>query len=253
MFIGRQWELESMAYENQDFALCGSGGMGKTTLLHQVQWIRRQKRHRRAARFVFVDLLSCQRDLNVAAKMIAMHVGQTKVAHETDLSNLDVSLRKLKYQDSRFSDGPIDLVLDEMGSILKLDRDLRDASGQNYQLLRKLKHARNMNAIRLTISARTETEALLGDNDNPFVPDGNGAPHHASRLKLLKLTTMSDAEGAQLLLNPLRDLGYPVDENHSELANRLHECRGVPALIQDLGLDIANEFAREQRSNFAVS
>ena len=50
MFIGRPWELESMAYENQNFPLCGSGGIGKSTLLHQVQWIRRQKRHPRTAR-----------------------------------------------------------------------------------------------------------------------------------------------------------------------------------------------------------
>ena len=197
-------------------------------------------------------MLSCHRDLNVAAKLIALQVGQTKVAYETDLSNLDVSLRKLKYQDYRFSDGPIDLVLDEMGSLLRLDRESNDAYGQNHQLLRKLTHARNMNAIRLTISARTETEALLDDDDNPFVPDGNGAPHHASRLKLLKLTTMSDAEGIQLLLNPLRDLGYPVDENHSELLNRLRGCQGVPALIQDFGLDIANEFAKQRRSTVAI-
>lgn len=241
-----------MAYENQDFALCGAGGMGKTTLLHQVQWIRRQKRHPRAARFVFVDLLSCKRDLDVAAREIATQVFNSRVAHETDLSNLDVSLRRLKYQDSRFSDGPIELVLDEIGSLLRLDRDLCDSEGHNYQLMRKLKHARNMNVIRLTISARTETEELLCDKDNPFVPDVNGVPHHASRLKLLKLTTLSDAEAIQLLLNPLRDLGYPVDENQIELVNKLRQCHGVPALIQNLGLDIADEFSRHRRTAVAV-
>lgn len=246
MFIGRQWELESMAYESQDFALCGLGGMGKSTLLQQVKWIRRQKRYPRAARFVFVDLLSCKPDLDAAAREIATQVGKTKIAYETNLSNFDASLRKLKYQDPRFRDGPIDLVLDELGSILTLDRDLYGEDGKNYQLMRKLKHARNLNIIRLTVSARTETDALLSDSNNPFVPDGNGILHHASRLKLLKLNALSDTESLQLLLNPLRDLGYPVDENYTELVRRLRECQGIPAQVQNLGLDIVEEFSRKR-------
>ena len=82
-----------MAYENQDFALCGPGGIGKTTLLHQVQWIRKQKRHPRADRFVFVDLLSCKRDLDVAAREIANHIFNSKVRRcmELPINNINAT------------------------------------------------------------------------------------------------------------------------------------------------------------------
>lgn len=251
LFVGRANEIDMLVEENQDFALCGPGGIGKTSLLKQALRHLRRDRNPRYDRIVEVDLIASPVDLNAAARAIAKAIQPTKRAFElTNFSQLGAFLKHQKATDSRFRDGPIDLFIDEIDSILKLDGDSCDETGKSYPLMRTLRHARNLRRVRLTISGRTETESLLGRSDNPFLIDAHyGSGKHMevsrqSRLKLLKLEELREEEARDLLLGPLRDLGYPVDEEGDALLERLRECKGIPFHVQNLGLDIANEAAR---------
>ncbi len=245
MFVGRPIELQMLMYENQDFAICGPGGVGKTSLLRQVQWLLRRQRDPRLKRIVEVDLLTCPQDLDLAAQAIAMRVSPSKRASEMRCSNLEEFLRRISRSDQRFVDGPIELIIDEADEILALDR--RTPEGDHfYPLLRQLRSARLRGCIRLTISGRAETSRLLSDQKNPFSLGRDSDNGHGveSRFKLLEIGPLTESEARELLYRPLNDLGYPVNASQQALQKKLICCGGIPIQVQGLGLDLANEAAR---------
>lgn len=257
IFVGRARELQMLIEENQDFALCGPGGIGKTSVIRQMQWTVWCDRHPRHGRIVEVSLISCEGNLDAAAREIASRISPTKFAHELEYTGLEAFFRRIKSQDVRFSNGPIDLVLDEVDSVLSTDRRMRIPSAKygalkvsgtyvRYPFLRILRHARHQGLIRLTLSGRTETEELLSDPENPFVVDSARGLQSASRIKLLKIEPLPQSEAEELLLKPLQDLGYPVDQERENLLEKLRECRGIPFDIQDLGLDLVNAHCDSQ-------
>ncbi len=248
MFVGRQNELRSLVDENQDFALCGIGGIGKSSLLHQMQWTLRRERSPRASRIVVVDLITFS-DLNAAAAEIAWRVHPSRRSFEyVDLTNLDLFLRHVKHTDIRFKDGPIDLVIDEADAILDGDRHSKDSNNRSYPLMRCLRLARHQGIIRLTISGRTMTKKLLESPDNPFTVEATHTGKSISRLKLLDIEPLSETDARKLLIEPLLQLGFTTQKSADELLAAMRSCDGIPFQIQKIGLDLANKSANQLES-----
>jgi hypothetical protein len=151
---------------------------------------------------------------------------------------LDAFLRQRHAVDARFSDGPIDLFIDEMDAILNLDSQTADGYGNRYPLMRALRHARSANAIRLTISGRQKTRDLLEDEANPFRVNSGSGQTQRSRLKLLEVSRLHDHEAHELLFGPLQALGCLDEKRRRACLTTLVKCDGVPFHIQNLGLDI---------------
>ena len=244
-FVGRTGLLRTLVDSSQDYALCGSGGIGKTSLLRQMQWILRRRRDPRYERLVEVDLISRPSSLDAVCQEIAKRISPTKDAHNTCLADFETCLRRLKSGDLRFHGGPIDLVIDEMDRTLELDRAKRDADGKPYQLMRALCYARHVGLIRLTLSGREGTREMLDDPENPFVVDSEG-PSRRGRIKLMPLQPLTSGESELLLLGPLRDLGFPVEEQRHALLQRLRECNGIPFNIHELGLELVEALPEPQ-------
>ncbi|MBC8289320.1 MAG: hypothetical protein H8E37_03290 [Planctomycetes bacterium] len=233
-------------YEDQDYALAGRGGVGKTSILREMQRRLRIQRDPRAKRLVEEDWLTCPQDLDMAANMLARRIINSKHAQTVNCENLAAFMRRTRLSDPRFADGPIDLIIDEVDEILALDRRTI-VKGARYPLMRQLRHARLQGSIRLTISGRDETETLLNDSRNPFALGGKDSNQgDYTRFKLLQIGALSDEAARELLLKPLRDLEYPVDAEAKALEKKLKNTRGIPVSIQSAGLDLANEAARKR-------
>lgn len=245
MFIGRRHELNELVHLDQDFAICGAGGMGKSSLIEQMIWTLRQQRDPRCARIVRVDLIDCLGSLDAAAKAIATAIYSCSRANDVGLHNLFAYLKHCKGQLARFDDGPIDLVLDETDRILKIDSVCEDESGERYPLMRTLRHARQKGIIRITICGRVETEALLALEDNPFSVNQHKKSSQCNRFRLLKLEPLSGQDSWTLIRAPLQALGvidrFPVEK----IGRRVADCAGIPFQLQDLGLNLCNQAARE--------
>ncbi len=238
MFVGRHSELRSLIDENQDFALCGPGGIGKSSLLHQMQWTLRRERSLRHTRIVVVDLHASTNPCEAAAEVAQrVHPSRRSFA-DVHLGNLDVFLRHVRNTDIRFKEGPIDLVIDEADEVLEAD------SHNNYLLMKALRTARHHGLIRLTLSGRTRTKALLESTANPFSIDSVISGKPVSRLKLLEITPMTDEEARQLLIEPLTQLDCMDPMKEADRILELRRCQGIPFYIQRMGFDLADEVAK---------
>ena len=245
MFVGRASELRSLVDENQDFALCGPGGIGKTSLLHQMQRTLRLERSPRASRIVVIDLIR-HSDPYSAATEIAWRVQPTRRSFDNvGLENLEMFLKHVKSTDIRFRDGLIDLVIDEADAVLEGDSLDENYDGKPYPLMRCLRHLRNLGTCRLTLSGRTKTAELLRSPANPFAMGGHQNEQTVSRLKLLPIGPLLECEAKQLLLQPFEDLGVLNANLNEQLLTQLKQCQGIPNRIQNAGLDIANQVARD--------
>jgi|GEM_PF-1729289 len=267
-FFGRETEVEKLTSGDQDYALCGAGGIGKSSLLRQMRWSLRSRRDDRFSRLVEVDMLGMS-DLNAAARFIAVRITPTREAHDVSLNSLEPFLRRVRSGDARFREGPIDLVLDEMDTVLSIDRrsttvqpdsDSRcrphgDHSqkiqidqtrpGTRYPLMQVLRHCRIQGLIRLTVSGRQETNTILEDTENPFSVDPKGPGGTVSRLRQLRVEPLTTPEAESMLIKPLEDLKY-LDRNEQrglfrDALQRLAKCKGIPFHIAELGLNLIDE------------
>ncbi|MCA9061518.1 MAG: hypothetical protein KDA96_00585 [Planctomycetaceae bacterium] len=254
-FVGRQSEINRLVHGNQDYALCGPGGVGKSSLLRQVQWMLRINDPERYGRLVEVDLLGIS-DPQAAANIIAKRVHPDSRAQDVTLKSLEPFLRRIRHGDERFRNGPILLQLDEVGSLLEVDSHMTvsqyahdypgrlDDNCRNdsaFPLMQILRLARMEGLIELMISSRTETRMMLEHPENPFAVDAVRDSRNCSRLKLMEIQPLSNAEAQDLLLGPLADLGCDLRRHGNRLGDVLRQCQGIPFHLADAGLELAEE------------
>jgi len=226
MFFGRETELEMLVeQDNVDYAFCGSGGIGKTSLMRQVQWVLKKSREPRADRIVEVDLLDCRPDGDAAAREIAQRVTHTSFSHVLGVNDLVPFFRRTKGVGRRFREGPIELFIDEVDEVLEHDRE------SGYPLLKALRHAKNQRLVNLTLIGRTETRRVTSDKSNPFY----------DRLRLVNVGRLGKGHSRDLLFHPLEHLGIRLDESDGKVQRELNACNGVPARIHHLGLEFAEQ------------
>jgi hypothetical protein len=233
-----------------------------------MRWALRSRRDERFDRLVEVDMLGMS-DLNAAARYIAIRISPTRDAQDVSLDTLEQYLRRIRVGDVRFREGPIDLVIDEMDTLLSIDRrstvaqteseskfrSLGDHSQRTqteqtrlatrYPLMQVLRHCRIQGLIRLTISGRQETKTILDDPENPFSVDSRGSGGTISRLRQLSVGPLTTPEAESMLIKPLEDLKY-LDRNKQrdlfrDTLQRLATCNGVPFHIAELGLNLIDE------------
>jgi len=94
-FVGRIPELRAMICGDQDYALCGKGGAGKSSLLRQMRWILRSWRDDRFSRLVEVELHGIT-DLREAARRIAVAIDANRFAQEVSVASLEPFLRRIR-------------------------------------------------------------------------------------------------------------------------------------------------------------
>jgi len=237
MFFGRREELELFTQQdNVDYALCGEGLIGKTSLLRQTQCMLRRQSSPRRHRIVEVDLFTCPPEINTAARRIAQTICYTGFSRNLVLKELESFFRRMRSTDIRFSEGPIDLLIDEVDEVLAEDKR------QGYQLLRTLRHA-SPELIRVTFCGRAVAEKVFRDNGNPL----------KGRVKLIKLAPLDSEDSRGLLKMPLEHLGVRFENEQEILDTALAACSGQPMRIQTWGLEIATRAASRPGHCFTVA
>jgi hypothetical protein len=248
-FFGRVSELRRLN-SNQDYAICGPGGMGKSSLLRHFIWLRRLTDRNAFDRTVEVDLMGVP-EPDVAACLITAAIQRKTSVRIEDSEKVtvrrfsEVSVALHRAYAKRSSSAPFHLVLDEVGSLIEVDRrrTLGDyfqratASGLDkspFPFLQTLRKLASDGVFRLTLCSRTETRELLQHPMNPFGFDGN-----YSRLRLLEIGRLHDHEAEKMLTEPLRALGVDVGAYRGRIDDALRKAGGIPFQLADYGLDIA--------------
>lgn len=243
MFFGRESELKQLIHLDQDHALCGIGGIGKSSLIEQMIFKLRQSRNPRYERIVHVDMIDCPKSLDTAADRIANAVHIDSRSQFVGLNGLLAHLKQCRKTLPQFEGGPIELIIDEIDQILILDRLHKDEMGAAYPFMRALRNARHARPdpyIRLTFSGREQTRHLLNDPENPFsVSDFHGDRNR--RFRLIDLQPFDHRSSWTLIRDPLWALGCLEKIPQHRLMHRILKCEGHPVQLQKLGQDLCVE------------
>jgi hypothetical protein len=248
-FFGRASELKRLQ-SHQDFAISGAGGMGKSSLLRHWIWLRRLNDREAFDRTVEVDLMGVPEPDEAARLIIAaiqrkssVRIVDSDVVTVRNFSEVSVALHRDYAKIS--SSAPFHLVLDEVGSLIEVDRHrtLGDyfqratSSGLDkspFPFLQTVRKLVSDGVFRLALCSRTETRELLQHPMNPFCVDGN-----YSRLRPLEIGRLHDHEAEKMLTEPLRALGVDVAMYRGRIDDALRKAVGIPFQLADYGLDIA--------------
>ena len=249
-FFGRTSELKRLQ-SHQNYAISGAGGMGKSSLLRQWIWLRRLTDRDAFERTVEVDLMGVP-EPDAAARLItaaiqrktSVRIADSVAVTVRNFFDASVTLHR-NYTKISNSSAPFHLVLDEVGSLIEVDRHrtLSDyfqqatASGPDkspFPFLQTLRKLVSDGVFRLTLCSRTETRELLQHPMNPFCVDGN-----YSRLRPLEIGRLQDHEAEKMLTEPLRALGVDIEAYRDRIYDALQKAGGVPFQLADHGLDIA--------------
>jgi hypothetical protein len=222
MFFGRSAELERLRdSEDHSFAVAGSGRIGKTSLLRQYERTLIQRRDPRAGcKFMFSFHGRGTMNPDRLARFVAMEIQPSSHSARVGSEGL---VAFLKYQHRRL-DQRLELLIDEMDEVCNnpVAHHLVTAAAEGY--------------CRLVMCGRGALlKALLADKAG-----------FGGRVELLRLEPLDMAAAAQLLLEPLADLGFPVREPDkvAEMVFRL--TGGYPHLVQFYGRQLADLAIREK-------
>jgi len=222
MFFGRSAELERLRdSEHHSFAIAGPGRIGKTSLLRQYErTLIRSRDVRAGCKFMFSFHGRGTMHPDPLARFVAMEIEPSRRSFRVGLVELVPFLR---YQRGRL-DRRLELLIDEMDEVSDnpVTHHLVTAAAQGY--------------CRLVMFGRGKLlKALLADKAG-----------FGERVELMRLEPLDMGAAAQLLLEPLADLGFPVREPDkvAEMVFRL--TGGHPHLVQFYGQRLAELAIREK-------
>jgi len=234
-FFGRKEEIETLLLEDHvDYAIFGPGFVGKTSVLRQLRWLLRRRFDPRNTRTVEVDLYSCSANTDEAARKIAQRISHTSFSHGLTVEGMVAFLRRVRFGDPRFHEGPIELVIDEVDEVLAHDKRM------GYPLLRAFRLAKHLDLIRLTISGRKVPKEVVKDPESPF----------HGRMHLMELGPLNWQHARELLRLPLEHLNVQCDDVDGLLKRVVAMCGREPMKIQKWGLEIANRAAENAGRRF---
>jgi hypothetical protein len=251
-FTGRSTELRKLQ-SNQDFAVYGPGGIGKSSLLRQWMWLRRLYDSEAYERTIEVDLQDLSEPDDAARRIVTSIEKKVSVRSGTAdgviVKTFADTVEALHRENSRRlnTDQPLCLILDEVGGLLEVDkhREFADyfqnvnSTGRDrtrFPLLHVIRNLTSRGILRVTLCARESTRSLLENEHNPFcVPGG------VSRLKPLEIRPLDENEAKKMLTSPLACLGVDLAAHSSLINDALMKSKGVPVRLADAGLDIALE------------
>lgn len=266
-FTGRSAELRKLQ-SNQDFAVFGPGGIGKSSLLRQWMWLRRLQDSEAYERTIEVDLQDISEPDDAAHRIITSierkFSVRTGAAEGVIVKTFADAVEALHQEHSRRlnTDQPFCLILDEVGGLLEVDRHREfadyfqnvNATGRDhtrFPLLHVIRNLTSRGVLRITLCARESTRSLLESEHNPFcVPGG------ISRLKPLEIRPLEESDARKMLTLPLAYLGLDLAAHSTRINDALSKSKGIPVRIADSGLDIALEaepYMRRRTSDFDMT
>lgn len=251
-FTGRSTELRKLQ-SNQDFAVYGPGGIGKSSLLRQWMWLRRLYDSEAYERTIEVDLQDISEPNDAARRIVTSIEKKVSVRSGTAdgviVKTFADTVEALHREYSRRlnTDQPLCLILDEVGGLLEVDkhREFADyfqnvnSTGRDrtrFPLLHVIRDLQSRGILRVTLCAREGTRSLLENEGNPFFASGG-----VSRLKPLEIRPLDESESKRMLTWPLACLGIDLAAQSNRINDALMKSKGIPVRIADSGLDIALE------------
>lgn len=225
MFFGRDFDLKRLMDEpTVSFALSGPEGLGKTSLLHQYERELIRSRDSRVNTRVYINFMSCPTSNEDVVRHLAMGIDPTRKSWAmSDPSNIKKSLeidklagdkkaviQFIKRHKAMRHDQPLDLLLDDVDEVCR---------SSTFQALAD---CAKDGLCRLVLAGRSGLLELLLDKKSPF----------KGRLELMRLEPLDASAAEQLVLGPLIDLDWTV-ENPDRFCSELFRLTGrLPHLLQ---------------------
>lgn len=221
MFFGRERDLTRLFNEDtHSFAIAGPSRLGKTSLVRQHEFrIRQTQDPRNHCRYYF-DFRNCtQRTPDGISQFIALRIDNSSKSGGLKMSEL---AHFLKVQHS-IAKRPLELILDEVDEVCQSEP------------FRELATATHQGLCRLIMCGREVLLKMMLYGNSPL----------KYRLELLRLKPLDSRSARTLILAPLQDIGFEI-EQENELIEGLFRLTGkMPHLLQFYGKRLA-EVADEE-------
>jgi hypothetical protein len=208
MFFGRANEVSRLKEEDDVcFAIAGPSRVGKTSLVTNYRRSMILDPDERSDHLYYIDCYECpSADPDVVARFLAMRIQASSRSDRVTSADL---IGFLKYQRAQTGIGP-ELILDEVDQVC------------NSAAFRQLGEATKLGYCRLILCGRGQLLRMALAQDSPL----------GCRLELLRLKPLSEPSAEKLLFEPLRDLGFSL-EDQSALLRDLYRLTGrLPHLMQ---------------------
>jgi hypothetical protein len=214
MFFGRYHEMERLQHEdNTSFAIAGPGRIGKTSLLKRYKEVMTRNRDPRTHCRFMISFYDCSPAPNAVSRFVAMRIDSSKRSNNMTDAKFMNFLRYL----SRSMGSPLDLLLDEVDLVCE------------SEAFRVLGAAAREGFCRLVLCGRgVLLKASLSE-----------ASLLSSRLDLMKLEPLDKKAARDLILLPLRDLGFAISDLDEFLGRVLRLTGRLPYLLQFYGQKLA--------------
>ena len=208
MFFGRGPELERLRDEDDvSFAIAGPSRIGKSSLVHQYRRELRKFAPGRYRSSFYLDLMECtDKSPGALAHFLAMRLEGSRLSSKVGLDEFPNFLRRMR---SRLG-VRVELVLDEVDSSVE------------SAFFQTLGEAARNNLCRLVLCGRGGLlKAAL-----------RSSQRYGCRLDLMRLEPLDVEAARALVLRPLRDLGFELQDETS-ITGQLFELTGrLPYLLQ---------------------
>lgn len=191
MFFGRRFDLSKLLDQpNSSFALAGPEGLGKTSLIRQYERELIRSKDPRATGRSYVNFLSCPEATESGiARYLAMKIDPRKDSSELK-PDRDEVVRFFKRQRGKQRERALELLLDDVDEVC--------GSG----VFQALGDCARQGVCRLILAGRSGLLELMLDKSSDL----------KGRLELMRLEPLDDEATRILLLAPLEDLGWLVED-----------------------------------------
>jgi hypothetical protein len=224
MFFGRCQELDRLRHEDAtSFAIAGPGRIGKTSLLTRYRREMLLTRDGRAKGRFQVSFFDCNpTPANSVSRFLAMHIDSSKRSAEMTDAGL---FNFLKYQCKTLG-SPLDLLLDEVDLVCESAAFKALGAAARSGFCRLVLFGKGV--LLKTILSES---SLLG-----------------CRVELMHLGPLNPKASRDLILLPLRDLGFSLAEPEEFLDRVLRLTGCLPYLLQFYGQKLA-QIAIEEKTD----
>lgn len=228
MFFGRYHELDRLRHEDAtSFAIAGPGRIGKTSLLTRYRREMLLTRDGRAKSRFQISFFDCDpTPANSISRFLAMHIDSSKRSAEMTDAGL---LNFIKYQYKTLG-SPLDLLLDEVDLVCESEAFKALGAAARSGFCRLVLFGKGV-LLRTILSENY----LLG-----------------CRVELMHLGPLDPRSARDLILLPLRDLGFSLAEPEEFLERVLRLTGCLPYLLQFYGQKLAQIAIEEQTDTITL-
>ncbi len=208
-FFGRERDLRTIiSQRGKSYAVTGVRKIGKTSVLLETK--RRLDRQREPTEFV--DCTGFESAEQFIANIVARLEGRG--LRRIEMRGYRETLAEYLHRHA-IKEGPLTLFLDEVDSLICLDRGAWTVSGV-------LRSAWQQGSCRLIVSGQPEVKKEIANRGSPYF----------NFLESLSLGCLTRKETRALVVDPMRGLGIRLDDEAEVVNLVFHETGGHPNLVQ---------------------